>query len=66
MTAGRRTLLRDLSSSDSYLSSPDPRLSFGLGAVSMVERIEVRWADGTRSTRENITANQILEIAREP
>jgi hypothetical protein len=66
VTVGGRTLLRDLSSSDSYLSSPDPRLSFGLGAASTVERIEVRWPDGTRSTRENIAANQFLEIAREP
>ena len=30
----------------SYASASDPRLLFGLGDGSAVERVEVRWPDG--------------------
>ncbi len=66
VTAGGRTLVRDLASSDSYLSAHDPRLSFGLGAADMVERIDVRWPDGSHSTRDNLPANQLVKITRAP
>lgn len=32
----------------SYLSSHDPRLHFGLGAVDAVEQVVVQWPDGSR------------------
>jgi hypothetical protein len=34
----------------SYASSRDPRLCFGLGKASTVDRIEVRWPDGKRES----------------
>ena len=30
-----------------YLSSHDPRVHFGLGKVAAIERIEIRWPDGS-------------------
>ena len=41
---GDRTLVRDVSSSESFLSVNDPRLHFGLGNVRSVDRLEVFWA----------------------
>ena len=30
----------------SYLSSSDPRMRFGLGRATTIERVEIRWPDG--------------------
>jgi hypothetical protein len=38
----------DVISGGSYASSSDPRLHFGLGAATQVERVEVHWPDGLR------------------
>ena len=35
---------------------------FGLGAQSMVERIEIRWPDGAVQILENVAADQILTV----
>jgi hypothetical protein len=48
VTAGGRTWTRTVRSADSYLSASDPRAHFGLGTAERVDRIEVRWPDGTR------------------
>jgi enediyne biosynthesis protein E4 len=62
--AGRRQL-RDIASGDSYLSSHDPRAHFGLGTASHIDRVRVRWPDGTESVRESVAANQILTVIRD-
>lgn len=64
LTAAGRTQRRDLASGDSYLSSHDPRLHFGLGGAESVERIEVRWPDGSRTIRENVPARRLLTIRK--
>jgi hypothetical protein len=35
---------------------------FGLGAVHSVERVEVRWPDGTTRTIEHPHANRVLRV----
>ncbi|MEE2659693.1 MAG: CRTAC1 family protein [Candidatus Latescibacterota bacterium] len=58
-----RVLVRERQSGGSYLSSHDPRLHFGLGFARSA-RVRVHWPDGSVTTRENVTANQILQIAQ--
>ena len=48
-------------SQSSYVSSNDPRLHFGLGAVSAVD-IEVRWPLGLVEQHKNIAANQLVAL----
>jgi hypothetical protein len=36
----------DVISGGSYASSPDPRLHFGLGAATKIDKIEIRWPSG--------------------
>ena len=60
--AGGRTWHRDLASGDSYLSTHDPRPHVGLGALTMVDEVEVRWPDGSRTVRRNVPARQFLRI----
>jgi hypothetical protein len=64
VTAGGRTQRRDIASGDSYMSTHDSRPHFGLGAAGTVDRVEVRWPDGTVSVRERVAARQILRIRK--
>ena len=64
LVAGGRTQRRDVASGDSYLSSHDPRPHFGLGAATIVDRIDVRWPDGTHTVRTNVPARQFLTIRK--
>jgi hypothetical protein len=43
-----------------YMSSVDPRLHFGLGNVSKIDSIQIRWASGEMSHFKDIKANQLI------
>jgi enediyne biosynthesis protein E4 len=58
---GRRRLLRTIDGGGSYLSSSDPRVHFGLGEATSVDRIEVRWSSGKVETRTNLPVNTAIE-----
>ncbi|MBI4585143.1 MAG: CRTAC1 family protein [Planctomycetes bacterium] len=62
VTAGGRRQIRDLAVGESYLSTHDPRLHFGLGGAERAEKIEVRWPDGSVSVRTDIPARQFISI----
>ncbi len=48
----------------SYLCSHDPRLHFGLGPHSQVDRIEVAWSDGTKEQFSGAVMNTIISIEK--
>jgi enediyne biosynthesis protein E4 len=62
LTAGGRSQWRDIASGDSFMSSHDPRPHFGLGSVETVDEIDVKWPDGTHSSRRGVRARQFLRI----
>ncbi len=62
--AGRKQR-RDVQVAFSYCSSNDPRVHFGLGTANSVEKVTVRWPDGTQSTHGMLPAGRIYEL-REP
>ena len=45
-----------------YLSSVDDRAHFGLGAVSVIDSIRVRWPDGKSQLLINVKADQLITI----
>jgi hypothetical protein len=57
-----RSLVREIQAGSSYLSSEDPRASFGLGKATKVTRLVVRYPDGRVRTLTNVRANQILIV----
>ena len=63
--AGKLSLMRLVQSGTSYLSQEDMRRHFGLGAEAQADSVEVLWPDGTTSRRENVKANQQIEIRQE-
>ena len=58
-------MVRDVASSDSFLSAHDPRLHFGLGAAEKVDRLTVHWTDGTTTTRSDVAVNETLRISKD-
>ena len=66
VTAGGRTQRRDIASSDSYLSSHDPRLHFGLGDAARADMIDVRWPDGSHTVRRDEAARRLIVIRKGP
>jgi hypothetical protein len=48
--AGGRTLVDEVRSGSSYSSSNDMRVHFGLGAISKIDSLEVRWPSGLTET----------------
>lgn len=60
--AGGRTYLREVRPHVGYLGSNDPRLHVGLGSASGIDRLTVRWADGTSETWSNLPVNRHLRV----
>jgi len=65
VVAGGDRWMADATTAGSYLSSSDPRLHFGLGDNQRVERVEVRWPSGKRSSVANPAVGAELEV-KEP
>ena len=64
VSAGTKRLTRDAQLAGGYLSAHDPRVHFGLGETTRVDKIEVRWPDGATETRRNVVADQYVTVAQ--
>ena len=53
VSAAGRTFTRAVRGGDSYLSANDPRPLIGIGKIDKVDRVEVRWPSGARTSLEN-------------
>jgi len=62
VTTANRTQVAVNQWATSYLSYNDPRMLFGLGEESAVERLEIRWPDGTTQILTDIHADRYLRI----
>jgi hypothetical protein len=56
VTASRRTQVAARYGGGSYLSASDPRIHFGLGSASTVDKIEVTWPSGRRDSYTGLAA----------
>ena len=62
LTAGEAVRTQELHAGASYLCSNDPRVSFGLGDHTTIDRLEIRWPSGIVQVLENIKANRALVV----
>ncbi|MEP6813549.1 MAG: CRTAC1 family protein, partial [Actinomycetota bacterium] len=58
---GKR-LSREVTVGSSYLSSEDPRVHFGLGRVTRVARLIVRFRSGTTTQVDRIAADRVVSV----
>jgi len=57
--AGARMLVDEVRSGSSYMSNNDVRVHFGLGAVTQIVSVEVRWPSGLVERFENLSVDTI-------
>jgi hypothetical protein len=62
--AGGRSWLGVVNPGHSYLCSSDPRVHFGLGAVSCVDGVTVRWPDGLEETFAAPGVDRLVEVRK--
>jgi hypothetical protein len=62
VTAGGRRQFQDVIGVNGYLSQGDARVHFGLGAAGTVDRVQVRWPDGTTDDWKDVKADQVLRV----
>lgn len=62
-TVGSRRVRRDQQVAYSYQSANEPTVHFGLGSESRVDKLEIRWSDGTHRCFGAQEVNQLLEIS---
>jgi hypothetical protein len=62
LTANGMTQRNDVISGGSYISNNDMRLHFGIGKAKQVEKLEIRWPDGTKETVSLPGINRIYTI----
>jgi len=60
-----RQLVREVSAGSSYLSSEDPRVHFGLGDVSRVKELRIRFPGGGEARRIDVSADRLIAVKQE-
>ncbi len=65
LRAGGREQIREVGTSGSFASASDPRVHFGLGALSRVESIEVRWPSGAVQTFKDLPVDRLVVVHEE-
>jgi len=66
VTAGGRTLVRQVHAAGGYLAQSSRVLHFGLGAATAVERVEVRWPDGRTQSPTDVTLGKVHTLIQPP
>ena len=65
ITAGNRSIRRDVRAGYSYLASSDPRVHVGLAADSTIESVRIRWPDGGNDVYGPFTSGRVVSLRRE-
>jgi len=60
--AGKQLWVGLVSPASSYLSSSDPRIHFGLGPVSRLDSLTIRWSDGRQTIQRSVMGDRIVRI----
>jgi len=59
---GGRTLTQQVSGGQSYLSTSEKTLTFGLGGASKIDTLEIRWPDGATQTLIDVPGGARLTV----
>src|SRR5271165_2280769 len=60
--AGKRLLVDEVRSGSSYYSQSDMRVHFGLGSVTKLDSVEIRWPSGLTERFDNVANDQINTV----
>jgi hypothetical protein len=62
VTAGGMRQMDEVRSGGSYLSQSDTRLHFGFGPASRIDKLEIRWPDGSSQVFQNVAGDRFYQI----
>src|SRR4029077_14100032 len=62
VTAGTQTYWKMVKSGSSYLSQSELPLSFGLGPGTAVDKVEIEWPSGAKTSLGRLAAGQAYEV----
>jgi hypothetical protein len=62
VTTGTMQQMDEVRSGGSYLSQSDVRLHFGLGTSKKIDKIEVRWPDGSSQSFQDVAADRFYTL----
>ena len=62
---GNLSITKETRSSSGYLSSHDPRVTFGIGQYQKIESLTIYWPSGSVQRLENISVNQQITVVEE-
>lgn len=62
LTAGGRAQRRVIDAGSGYLCQMEPVAHFGLGSLTEIDRVDIRWLDGTEVTINNPPADKELTV----
>jgi len=66
VTTGDGVQVQDFIPVKGYLSQSDPYVHFGLGDVEIVERLDIRWPDGSTQSQNQVKTNRVLQVVQQP
>jgi enediyne biosynthesis protein E4 len=58
ITAAGKTQMDEVRSADSFVSSSDVRLHFGLDHAATIDKVEIRWPDGSMEQRTGVAVDR--------
>ena len=61
-TSSEQIWVAEVSPASSFLSSSDPRIHWGTGDNTSLEKLTIRWPSGVVQTMENVSVDRILRI----
>jgi len=62
VTAGGRQQVGERIAGGSYLATHDPRLNFGLGGATTVERVQIRWPSGRVQLFDDLALDRVYFV----
>jgi enediyne biosynthesis protein E4 len=66
VTADGTTQMDELRSGESYISTCDLRLHFGVGPAKTIDRLEIRWPSGLTEIHQGLPVNRELTVQERP
>lgn len=66
ITTGRKSQIREVTCGNGYQSQSSFMVHIGLGAISKVDAVEIKWPGGLKQSLRNVRANQVLTVIEKP
>ncbi len=62
VTTGKRAQVAERVAGSGYMSQNDPRVHFGLGSATKIDKLTVKWPSGKVQVLENVAVDRILSV----